>query len=389
LHFIDLFHDWLHEVESPLNFQTATALFTISAAVERKVWVNWGVDSIYPNVYLILVGPPGTKKSVIRRANQLLRGLEVNLMPDKATLRAMWNAMEAKHKVIQIDGKDIRHCSWGLISEEWQFFIGDQDKEFLNNLNKLFDCRDKFDYITATQDEVHLKNVYFTMIGAIQPDILASTLPKEAIGSGTTSRIIYVVCNRERLKRAFPIINPLMEEQLLKQVALINAAQGEMHFDNETKKLLINWYENGEFEKSSLRQHPYFTSYIDRIPTHVVKLAMLMSLARSSGKGEIDYIIKKVDWHRGLKWLVKLEQHMAEAYGAYGLNKLAYAISRVQKYIQAKKSCLLSEVCGEFWQDVSYRDTQEVVRSLLAMQKIQVETTVKGEMLHWIGGHEK
>ncbi len=389
MHFIDLYLEWLHEIESPTDFQTATALFTISAATERKVWVNWGIDTVYPNVYFIIVGPPGTRKSVVKFADTLLQHTDINMLPDKATLRGMWNEMELGHRFFQLeDGVDIKHCSWGLISEEWQFFIGDQDKEFLNNLNKLYDCRPKFRYITATQGRVALDNTYFTMLGAIQPDILATSLPKAAIGSGFTSRIVYIVCNKERLKRAFPIINPQYEKELIYQIQLINTAKGEMFFDDETKKQLITWYENGEFEKSVLRTHPYFSSYIDRMPTHAVKLSILMSLARSSGHGKIDYTIKRNDWIRALKWLNKLEKHMLEVYGSFGKNTLAFAISHVQKFIKSKKVCTLSEAVLEFWQNVSYQDMLKVVESLTAMKKIKMRDVPNGKELHWIGGKD-
>ncbi|MFH1685046.1 MAG: hypothetical protein ABH983_01955, partial [Candidatus Micrarchaeota archaeon] len=220
-------------MEAPIDFQLATALFVISAAVERKVWFDRGFEMLYPSVYLILVGPPSSRKSVVRFGDRILRNCDVNLFPDKVTMQSMWDVMEAGHKVVEMEGKEYKHCSWSLISEEWQFFIGDQDKEFLNTLNKFYDCRERFDYSTKWCGKNHLDNIFLNMLGAIQPDILSATLPVEAIGSGFTSRLIYVVCAKERMKRAIPIMNPKIEQELIKQARLINTAYGAVKFDTE------------------------------------------------------------------------------------------------------------------------------------------------------------
>ena len=384
-HFVDLFLEWHTELESPLDFQVATALFTISGAVERKVWFDRGVGLLYPNVYLILVGQPATRKSVIMFGDRILSNCNVNRFPDKMTVQSMWDVMEEGHKIFEIGESMHKHCSWSLNSEEWQFFIGDQDKEFLNSLNKFYDCRDKFDYTTKWSGKNHLENIYLTMIGAIQPEILAHTLPHEAIGSGFTSRLIYVVSDKERMKRAIPIMNPKIEAALVKQAQLINMAAGPMKFDTETQRIMIDWYETGEYEKSPLRTDPNFATYIARMPTHTLKLAMLMSLGRSAAKGRIDYTIRKTDWNRALKWLKQIEKTMTRAYGTYGRNPLAFAIVSISNFVEKHKTCSYTDLYNALWQNISGQDMNRALEMLIEMKKVSIKMTPQGKEVKWIG----
>ena len=50
--------------EAPTKFHRWAALSTLSHAVGRKVWTDWGIlGKIFPHIYLVFVGDPGIKKS--------------------------------------------------------------------------------------------------------------------------------------------------------------------------------------------------------------------------------------------------------------------------------------------------------------------------------------
>ena len=48
--------------EAPSAYVIWSAISVISAVLKKKVWVRRGTYKVYPNQYIVLVGPPGVGK---------------------------------------------------------------------------------------------------------------------------------------------------------------------------------------------------------------------------------------------------------------------------------------------------------------------------------------
>src|SRR3990170_8200696 len=58
--------DWLSSyleytdnTEPPASYHLWTGISVISGVLQRKVWMEWGHELIYPNMYVVLIGPSG------------------------------------------------------------------------------------------------------------------------------------------------------------------------------------------------------------------------------------------------------------------------------------------------------------------------------------------
>jgi hypothetical protein len=54
---------YAEETEAPRQFWTWAGISTIASALQRKVWLPFGFEKLYPNLYVILVGPPASRKA--------------------------------------------------------------------------------------------------------------------------------------------------------------------------------------------------------------------------------------------------------------------------------------------------------------------------------------
>src|SRR6058998_1960543 len=73
---IDEFVEYTSHIDSPEIFRRWTAITTIAAVLEQKVW-GWTTDYVYPNMYTFLVGHPGVGKTrTIKAAQKMCETLD-------------------------------------------------------------------------------------------------------------------------------------------------------------------------------------------------------------------------------------------------------------------------------------------------------------------------
>ena len=60
--FISTYLKYVEPQESPAIFHTWTAISTIANVLRRRVWIERGYYTLYPNLYVILVSSSGVGK---------------------------------------------------------------------------------------------------------------------------------------------------------------------------------------------------------------------------------------------------------------------------------------------------------------------------------------
>ena len=68
-----------------------TAVATLASALQRKVFMEWtsGI-TLYPNMYIVLVGPPAARKgTALVQGKELMVNSDIKLAPDTITRQAL------------------------------------------------------------------------------------------------------------------------------------------------------------------------------------------------------------------------------------------------------------------------------------------------------------
>ena len=83
--------DYVEDTESPRTFWVWSAISTVANALQRKVWLPFGLDTLYPNLYILLVAPPGRcrKGAPIGFSKRILTEIGVPVFVDSPTKRAL------------------------------------------------------------------------------------------------------------------------------------------------------------------------------------------------------------------------------------------------------------------------------------------------------------
>ncbi len=394
--------DWLsgyieyaENTECPLSYHVWTGLSVIGGALERKVYMQWGHSTIYPNMYIVLVGPAGAsrKGEALNVGRPFLSAINCKVASQRIIHEALIQSI--KDNTHNFKDGDSGVLKWqapvSIFAAELSVFLGQKDIKFLADLTDWYDSADKWTYETKHQGTDEIQGVCVNLLGGTAPDWLQSILPTEAIGGGWTSRVIFVVEEYKGKIVADPTLSPPnrdLEEKLIHDLEDIHALSGEMAFSPAAKDAYVSWYEKQE--RGIKRGHfpiadPKFHSYVARRATHIKKISMALSASRGDSM-----IMELEDFERARTLLLAVEKKMPRAFSGLGRSKFADITDSVRRFIQFKKKTTRQEILRNFYRDIDSWTLEQVELVLERAKMIRRVVILKEDDVeyHWLDRKE-
>ena len=103
---------YLRDFESPDLYIDWGFYFLISTCLQRRVWTSQGINAIYPNLFMLLVGPPACGKSrVVSMISDLIEDSALKTMSkDKKQPAPLFPyPRERMHQALQNRGRQGVH----------------------------------------------------------------------------------------------------------------------------------------------------------------------------------------------------------------------------------------------------------------------------------------
>lgn len=378
--------DWIEkymaftdDTEPSRLYRLFCGLFGISVALERKVWLEWH-KNIYPNVYVFLVGPPGSRKNTaIDIIEGMLWEIDVKLAP-YSSRRALSKFMEDARRDIQYNGRTITHSSVGIIAKELVVLLGQNPADILEHLVHWYDCDDTYVYNTYSQGCDEIRGVYVSIIGGITPELIHTRIAKSLPGLGLFSRVLFVYADGREKSVPIPIVDPDLRMELVRDLGRINKMTGKFTMTDEFLDHYVKWYDEldlfDEFEGTVL------SAYKERRQMHVLKFAMLSSASRGNTG-----VLEEYDLNRALEWLEQAEEFMLEPFKAFGRNELATIALEVMRVVNKNREGVdLAKLFERFYRDVNKDEFLSIMESLRQQGKLRINA--KGGRLYITGAKQ-
>lgn len=377
-------NDWVtayikytENTEPPRSYHLWTAISIIAGALQRRCYHTWGHEQIYPNMYIVLIGPSGKcrKGTAMSIGRDIIKDIGITFVAESITREALIRAMQrSMDSYITPDGKVIYHCAMTVFNEEISVFLGQSDVRFLADLTNWYDSRDEWKYETKNKGTDKISGVCFNLLGATAPDWLSSVLPEEAIGGGFTSRIIFVVEDKKGKTVAKPMITEQeieLRELLKNDLEAIATVNGPFLFTPEADDFYVNWYnindpkaQNGQAPITD----PRFSGYVERRATHLRKLSMIMSMSRNSSMK-----IEKRDLERSLNVMEMVETRMSQVFSGLGKSPYAATTERIILFIRSQGKAKRSEVMKYFYRDITAADLRLIEEVMTQMKFVTIQ----------------
>lgn len=302
----------------PRLFRLWSAISTISAVMQRRVWIRTGGRILYPNLYIILVAPPGVGKSwSIDFARDLLHELgTVHVCVDSANYATIIDELaDARVDVITPKGEAVTYHALFVCQDELSVLLPANDIHILGRLQKLWDNPPAFSERRRMHNDgesLVISEPQVGMLTGCQPSYLSSILQPAAWDQGFIPRSIMAFSGETNdidyftHQQADEGIFTELVEDLQKMQKLF----GQFRFTAEYPEAFRAWQAKG---KAPVPDHPRLVNYNVRRDTNVLKLSMISALDRGAGLN-----LDAIDFHRALGWLVEAETTIPDIFRAMG-----------------------------------------------------------------------
>ena len=278
------FDKWMAYTDSlptPDNMLKWAWIFSVAAALERRVWIGPEHEQLFPNMYVVFVSKPGIGKSfafryVSNMVRRWSRGDNATLIDAKFTdavhkttasmtsevdkETAQKNQSTSKEKeaetvkpylikmtadattyeaLVVAFGKAVGrinyvkndkegkpgiglyiHCSLCSILPEFGSLLRKRANDTVTFLLGIYDCPVDYDYETITRGRDRIRKGCLNMLAATNPSFMQETLDEKLVNEAFVSRIFYIFASKNR--KPVSRIPELTDEQKQYKVDLEN-----------------------------------------------------------------------------------------------------------------------------------------------------------------------
>lgn len=324
------FTDYTKHMGVPKLWRKWAALTAVSGALERRCTLKTAKGRLCPNMFVLLVSPPGAGKSVIINVVFDLWGRVegLNVAPSSTTRAGLIDFMVDSRRVDITSGLPVIYHSVLCASPEFGNLVPIYDNAWLNILNDLYDCGKIFSDMTRKYGEIRIEHPHLAILAGTQPKYLDNLLPDAAFGMGFTSRLIMVYSGEGTYTSLFSNVvkSTQLKGYLVEDLGAISKLQGEFFLTPEAKDL---WERLAEGAFSPRPLHSKLSHYASRRPAHLLKLMMCFSAAERS-----DLKITELHLEASLNLLLETEVVMPQIFQEMATKGYADANEEVLTHIR-------------------------------------------------------
>jgi len=377
--FLSTYLAYASDTEVPAIFHRWSAIAGIGAMLGRQFYLQHGHFKINPNIYCMLVGSPGTRKSTaIKLFKKLIvqagyRTIAANKTTKEKFLLDLAGETEGHNRDADafLDGGLFGDATASddkemfIMADEFNNFFGNGNIEFLSLLGDLWDFDGVFENRIKNGKSVLINNPTISILGGNTPTNIALAFPAEIFGQGFFSRMLFIYGEPNGRRIAFPkSVDDSRHREIAERLRSIKeCVSGPAILSKEGEGLLERIYNESSGGIDDVR----FESYSNRRFSHLLKLCLVVSASRLSTE------IRKQDVLFANTILSHAEYAMPKALGEFGKARHSDVSHRIVQKLESSNEPLNFY---DLWEDVQadlerLQDLQTLLSNLVAAKRIQ------------------
>ena len=388
--FLDKYRIFCSGNEANPTYHIFAGLSALSAVTQRRIWIDQGYFKIFPNLYIVLVGPAGGRKTTAMDiAAALIEKLEtIPFTTDCVTkeklimdIRAEERAIDGMPEIYKKEGLGVVSPT-ALFLTELSDFLGPSSVGMINFLTAVYD-RQTYTYKTKNKGAEKLIGPYLTILACTTPEWITTYLRSDVISGGFSRRTLFVYEWEEGRRIPWPTVTPDMIiawEEALSHCRQIQKLAGPMKWSDEAKKFYEDWYINLKIPNDDTVRGYYKSKHVQ-----LLKVSMLLSLSEST-----DMVLQRRHLEFGLELLKLAEANLLKVFQGMGRNELHAVANKALDYLRATDAREVDldgkrqtvrimpekQLKALLFKDAGGRDIDDIIAHLASTEKVRKTTTV-------------
>lgn len=325
---------WNSGTEVPETYYFWSGISALSSLVNGQVWIHMGRYQIFPNMYIVLIGPPGNgKTSALRRAEHLVRHFsDISLSAQSETAEGLVRFMRDQCiKTIPLDGQVVPFTPVTCFLSELSNFFGKDPGGMIDLLTGIWDCGgDVYHRRTKGQGEDVLPRPNLNLLGCTTQDWITTYLKSDIIGGGFTRRVVFVneLMGDDTVRVSWPDDTHetrQAKKNCLSYGTLLREVRGEMAYGEGARSWWDRWYNTRQIPRE-----PDVRGYHKSKPTLLLKVATLVALSNAPER-----VVNVSDLEVALALLNNTENNLLQVFQGIGKNPLNVIALQALNMLQA------------------------------------------------------
>lgn len=367
----------------PVYHQYA-ALVGLSSIVSRRVWISLGYFDIYPNLYVVLVGPAGNRKTTaMSTCKKLLRQLkDIPFSAECQTKESVVQELATCTRSFKPnkDSPNIEYHPMTICVTELSQFLGANSAHMVDFLTTVYD-QDFYDLKTKSKGHETIIGPYITLLACTTPSWITSYLKQDVISGGFSRRAIFVYETEKAQRVAFPEITDEMADawvRVVEKSKQLMKIGGEFQWDISAKAWYEDWYNNLEVPTSEVLAPFYESKHIQ-----ILKIAMLIAVSESQ-----DLVMRTQYLQTALAIIDLAEENLERVFSGMGRNELNAIAKKVLEtlHMAAPKYAIPETVLtNQLFNDANTQEITQILQHLTQADKIvRFQVTKNNKSKIWI-----
>lgn len=342
----------------PPAFRFWSAVSAVAGALGRKVWYDAGQFKIRPNLYIAMIAPPGSGKSVAlnlpfnkvynkisaypglpadkrRDISRFNLDQHLNIITGRITpqelMRSMHLIEQANLNVRDPDLDVFWESVVTLTTTEFGSFMDRNNTTLQHFLTEVWDSGDEYSNKTKHQGWDYIRGPCLNWIVCTTPTSFVESLPETSRGQGLLSRILPVLHETDgivKTRTEFPPFPTAEINYLAEDLVEINKLTGQVTIDPNFRDEL-DYFVNVQY-MPPVPTDPNMLEYKSRRFAHWIKVATCLSASERN-----DLVIDKRVWDRTAACMLELENRMPKALRSFGLKTAGRVADDVKEYVRS------------------------------------------------------
>lgn len=375
---------YVKNTEPPVIFHRWSLLTAVGALLERNVFYGQDYFTHYPNLYVMLLGESGTRKSTaINLAKKTLAATGYSTFSAEKTSKEKYlQDLADQHEDIQEDltfatifgdgedaEKDSRITPNFIVAGEFNDFIGNGNIEFMSILGNLWDWNGgPYENRIKTGKSIKVPNPTISLLGGNTATGLNLAFPPHAIGQGFFSRLIFIHSAASERRIRNPIFPAIDIASMLREVK--QKVKGRLTSTDTAEKLL-----DAIYQRTTAISDTRFSSYSTRRYTQLIKLIIIITAMDLCTEITEDHVLL------ANTILCHAEQLMPTGLGEFGRSRNSDVAHSMMQFIISNRAVLTTpqDLWEKFSQDLdNAAQMHDLLHKLTSGGKIIMRTIEMG-----------